>query len=257
MGKKLIVNADDYGHTPGVAEGIRLAHLHGIVTSTSAMMNRPHAEPAIRQALLECPRLGIGLHLVLTTGEPVLPASKIPTLTRPDGSFFKQEGFVENLSRVNLDQVSAEWHAQAEKFIAVAGHNPDHLDSHHHSSYFTPALFERMLRLAEELDCPIRKPFGDDSADAADYLPAELAEQAAQGYLNLPGHLRPRTTDGFIGDFYDEGATLEHLLKFIEMVKNDPKRESFELMCHPAIVDDTLKQVSSYNTIAQTNWKSC
>ena len=39
MTKKLIVNADDFGRTPSVTEGILRAHKEGIVTSTTAMMN--------------------------------------------------------------------------------------------------------------------------------------------------------------------------------------------------------------------------
>lgn len=245
--KKLIVNADDYGHTPGVSEGIRLAHLHGIVTSTSAMMNRPAAPLELENAVRLCPNLGIGVHLVLTAGKPLLPPEKMLTLIQADGSFCKLDDFVGKLTQINLDQVSAEWHTQVEKFIEVSGHAPDHLNSHHHSSYFTPALFERMLRLAEELNCPIRKPFGNDSADAADYLPSELAEKTVQGTLRLPGYAQLHTTDGFIGDFYDEGATVEHLIEIIERVKNDPENETFELMCHPAVVDDALMSASSYN----------
>ena len=34
MGIRLIVNADDYGRTPGVSAGIRDAHQRGIVTSS-------------------------------------------------------------------------------------------------------------------------------------------------------------------------------------------------------------------------------
>ncbi|HCS39550.1 MAG TPA: hypothetical protein DIW44_08195 [Anaerolineaceae bacterium] len=80
MSKRLIVNADDYGHTHGVSQGIRLAHLRGIVTSTTAMMNYRGAEDDLRKATHECPRLGLGLHLVLTSGNPVLPVEKVPDL---------------------------------------------------------------------------------------------------------------------------------------------------------------------------------
>jgi hypothetical protein len=44
MDLRLIVNADDYGRTPGVSQGIRKAHLEGIVTSTTALMNTPGVE---------------------------------------------------------------------------------------------------------------------------------------------------------------------------------------------------------------------
>ncbi len=171
MSVRLIVNADDYGHTAGVSAGIRAAHLHGMVTSTTAMMNRPNAVQALPLAIQTCPNLGIGLHLVLTSGRPLLSPEKISSLVQPDGSFFSQAGLIEWLEQIDLDEVRAEWHAQLELFIRVAGRLPDHLDSHHHASYFTPGLFERMLVLAEECHCPIRKPFGADSASLADTCP--------------------------------------------------------------------------------------
>ena len=245
--KKLIVNADDYGHTPGVADGIRQAHLRGIVTSTSVMMNRPAAPEELVKAIRLCPQLGIGVHLVLTTGKPVLPVHKIPTLVNLEGSFYHLNEFVARIEEIDLNQVDAEWHAQVKKFITITGRAPDHLDSHHHSSYFTSALFERMLHLAEELNCPIRKPFGDDSADSTDYLPEELAVRAKEDYLRLSNQKAPRTTDCFIGDFYDEGVTIENLIRIIERIHADQVNETFELMCHPAIVDDALIAVTSYN----------
>ena len=41
MPKRLIINSDDYGRTPDISRGIREAHLHGVVTSTTCMMNIP------------------------------------------------------------------------------------------------------------------------------------------------------------------------------------------------------------------------
>jgi hypothetical protein len=40
---RLIVNADDFGMTAGVTEGIVEAHIRGIVTSTSLMVDWPAA----------------------------------------------------------------------------------------------------------------------------------------------------------------------------------------------------------------------
>ena len=37
--KQLVVNADDFGFTPDVNEGIVEAHLHGILTATTLMAN--------------------------------------------------------------------------------------------------------------------------------------------------------------------------------------------------------------------------
>ena len=61
MTRQLIVNADDFGRTHGVSAGILRAHLEGIVTSATAMMNMPGVAADLRQAKTEAPRLGLGV----------------------------------------------------------------------------------------------------------------------------------------------------------------------------------------------------
>lgn len=247
MSVRLIVNADDYGHTAGVSAGIRAAHLHGMVTSTTAMMNRPNAVQALPQAIQTCPSLGISLHLVITSGRPLLPPGKIASLVQPDGSFFSQAGFIQRLEQIDLDEVRAEWHAQVELFTRTAGRPPDHLDSHHHASYFNPGLFERMLLLAEECHCPIRKPFGADSASLADYMPFEMDAAAKNEIQNLIDRYAPRTTDQFTDRFYDESVSRSNLISILDEMAVDTNGKTVELMCHPAVVDDDLRAASSYN----------
>jgi len=58
----LIVNADDLGLSAAVNEGIFAAHEHGVVTSTSLMVDRPAALVAAEE-LTEHPDLAVGLHL--------------------------------------------------------------------------------------------------------------------------------------------------------------------------------------------------
>lgn len=246
MEKFLIVNADDYGFTAGVSEGIRQAHLNGLVTSTTAMMNHPGVLEAVNAARHKCPNLGIGVHLVLTEGKPVLPPEQIPSLVDERGNFFNEAEFIAHLESIHPDEALLEWRAQIEVFKR-AGQNPDHLDSHHHSSYFTPALFERMLALAQELKCPIRKAFGESPADFADYLSGESAKEFEQQILNLLNRFQPDTTQVFLGDFYDTGAVMENLKTILKEIADDPSHATFELMCHPAIVDDNLRRITSYN----------
>ena len=71
--KRLIVNADDFGRSPGINRGILEAHLRGIVTSTTVMVNCPAAALGLERALAEAPDLGIGLHITLTAGRPLSP----------------------------------------------------------------------------------------------------------------------------------------------------------------------------------------
>src|SRR5919198_4482988 len=65
--KYLIVNADDFGATPGITRGILEAYHHGVVTSTSFMVTTPWSEEAAALAADEL-TLSIGLHVDLTSG---------------------------------------------------------------------------------------------------------------------------------------------------------------------------------------------
>src|SRR5271157_4057137 len=81
---QLIVNADDFGLTEEVSIGIVDAHVHGIVTSATIMANGAAFDAAVSISR-HVPRLGIGVHLNLTSGEPVAPARNIPSLVDRNG----------------------------------------------------------------------------------------------------------------------------------------------------------------------------
>lgn len=241
--RRLIVNADDFGRTAGVSRGIRQAHLKGIVTSTTAMMNMPTVNADLRFAAEETPLLGLGVHLTLTSGHPLSAPAQIPTLVNESGRFWVLDEFIPRLDKINLDEVRLEWRAQADRFIAQTGKTPTHFDSHHHSSYFTPALFRLMLELARDYRCAIRygiPAVGDpDSlgipAEGLDDIQAAAPAQLAEFHTPHP--------DVFLGSFYDQTATLEQLLKLIGTLAGGVS----ELMCHPGEVDKDLLEGSSYN----------
>jgi predicted glycoside hydrolase/deacetylase ChbG (UPF0249 family) len=234
--KRLIINSDDYGRTPDISRGIRDAHLHGVVTSTTCMMNIPTTAADIAVALKETPSLGMGVHLVLTMGRPILPREKTSSITDENGNFFKYMPFVEHLSNLNIEEVKAEWHSQVEAFIKAAGRKPTHLDSHHHSSYFAPNLFRAMLELAKEYDCSIRFPFTEPVTNS------ELIETSKYA-SDLMKDFKPRRPDRFVADFYDEGATHKMLVNIINHLSDGTS----EIMCHPGYVDDTFANESVYN----------
>ena len=109
--KRLVVNADDFGAAPGINRGIVEAYEHGIVTSTSLMVDLPGAEEAVELARSR-PGLGVGLHVVLTRegGEPTVPPG----------------------------DAAHEIERQLERFRTLFGRSPTHLDSHH-NVHFDPA----------------------------------------------------------------------------------------------------------------------
>jgi predicted glycoside hydrolase/deacetylase ChbG (UPF0249 family) len=239
MQRRLIVNADDYGLTRGVSRGIREAHLRGIVTSTTAMMNMPGVDQDLRLALAETPRLGLGVHLVLTAGHPVLPADEVPTFVSADGDFLSLDEITSARTVLELEQARREWRAQIEKFIAATGKPPDHLDSHHHTSFFSAGLFRTMLELARENGCAIRCPLRTAHGSS---LPADVEGEFAAFAPPLLAEFTPRTTGTFVAGFYDEGATGQNLLSILDSLPDG----TTELMCHTAYVDADLVAVSGY-----------
>jgi predicted glycoside hydrolase/deacetylase ChbG (UPF0249 family) len=199
------------------------------------MMNIPSTAADIAIARKETPNIGMGVHLVLTTGRPILARNVVSSLTDENGNFFKYTPFVEHLSSLDIDEVKAEWHAQVEAFIRATGRKPTHLDSHHHSSYFSAELFQAMLELAREYGCPIRFPFTHNNEK-------ELEET----YKDVPALMdkfNPRRPDYFHREFYDEGATQNALLNMI----NNLQDGTSEIMCHPGYVDEAFAAESVYN----------
>jgi predicted glycoside hydrolase/deacetylase ChbG (UPF0249 family) len=71
----LVVNGDDFGLTDGVNRGIVDAHTKGILTSASIFPNAPATDAAFALAA-RVPTLGVGIHLTLVDGTPVLPAPR-------------------------------------------------------------------------------------------------------------------------------------------------------------------------------------
>lgn len=244
MSTHLIVNADDYGRTPGVSRGIRHAHRHGIVTSTTAMMNMPGAAEDLRLALQETPSLGLGVHLVLTSGRPLLPPKQVPSLVNEQGAFHSLAVFAERCGTLNLAEVQAEWQAQVEKFIAATGRRPTHLDSHHHVSYLAEGLFRTMLEMAQAYGAAIRLPASLESADSLAGLPSEILEPAQEYSQRLLAEFQPRRPGAFFATFYDEGARPAELIRIFDRLQGLDL--AAEIMCHPGYADPELLSGSAY-----------
>ena len=148
MLRRLIVNADDFGLTPGVSAGILAAHRHGIVTSTTMLVNRDVAPDVIARA--RDAGLGIGLHVNLTLGRPLTRAG---SLIDAEGTFVRDARRA--AARAKASEVEAEIAAQIERFETLTKHAPSHLDTHHHVGLHVPVR-EIVLSAARRLHVPVR-----------------------------------------------------------------------------------------------------
>lgn len=213
----LIVNADDLGHSTGINAGIFTAHEHGIVTSATLMVGLPAAREAA-ESLVHHPGLGVGLHITLTGSCPLLPPERVPSLVDANGRFpAKPDGH----GALDPAEVRIEVEAQLERFRALVGRLPTHLDSHHHS-HRLPVVREVVIALAREHRLPVRR------------TSAAVGERLREAGV--------RSTDAFVERFFGPGVTLETLLEILAELAPG----TTELMCHPGRVDANLHASSSY-----------
>jgi predicted glycoside hydrolase/deacetylase ChbG (UPF0249 family) len=239
----LIINADDYGRTPGVSGGIREAHRRGIVSSTTVLINQPNAMDDLLRARDETPDLSTGLHLNLTLGNPILPGERIASLVTPSGQFLPRDRLFQNMHAIDPGHVYDEWHAQIE-LMTDQFQKPDHLDSHHHVALLNSEIWGKCLRLAKEFACPIRPPFPDDLGEAAlgSFLPPESLEFAKEVAPAMLREYGVRSPDAFLAGFFAEGAAQSKL----DQVLGHARPGVTELMCHPGYADLTLIGASGY-----------
>ncbi len=247
MIRQLIVNADDYGRTPGVTRGILRAHEQGIVTSTTVMMNMPYAAEALQLAE-QYPRLGVGVHLVFTSHYPILPPEEVASLVRGDGTFYRPDELVERVIEVDLNQLRAELRAQVELFMST-GRRPTHLDCHH-SVYLYPPFFAVHVELAREFALPMRMPLPplgeldkDESPVFVASLPPKLARQIAAVDWQVLRDSGVPHPDHFVGEFF--GAKMLNLESLLQILRGLPPGLS-EMMTHPGLADEQLRRESGY-----------
>lgn len=205
--KRLIINADDFGFTRDVNEGIVHAHRNGILTATTLMATGPAFEHAVALAR-EDPGLDVGVHLVLVGAEgyPATPARLAAAVA---------------LGRIRIyDQLAR----QVQK-ILDAEIRPTHLDTHKHTHILPPVL-DAVAQIAQEFRIPwVRRPIP---------LPVPFLQSMLQHRLIRRGC---RTTDHFAGF----EITGEYDARGLAAVIRGLPEGVTEFMCHPGFCGAELR----------------
>lgn len=148
--KKVIVNADDFGLSRGINEGIVQAHKEGILTSATLLANMPGFEQAVDLAK-QNKNMGTGVHLNIVRGHPVSKASKVRSLLDGENKFFARIPLILRKAltgKIDLREVELEYRAQIEKILA-SGLKVSHFDSEKHTHVFSP-FFKIAVKLAKD-----------------------------------------------------------------------------------------------------------
>jgi hopanoid biosynthesis associated protein HpnK len=139
---RLIVNADDFGLTPGVNRAIVELHAAGVLSSATLMARAAATDEAVELAR-STPTLGVGCHVVLVDGESALEPNQIPSLIDPrTGGFYPTLGtFLPRLlsGRIRAAEIEAEAHAQIAS-LQANGISLTHIDTHKHAHMFAAVL---------------------------------------------------------------------------------------------------------------------
>jgi len=239
----LIVTADDFGIGPATSQGILDLAAQGLLTCTVLIVNSPHAEQAVcawRQA--RCP-MELGWHPCLTLDEPVLPASRVPSLVGPDGRFWPLAQFLKRVcvGRIDAAEVEAELRAQLERFVALVGHGPGVVNSHQHIQVFQPVGDILLDLLARQQPLPyvrrVREPWR-----MLWRVPGARFKRAVLSVLGRRD-ARQQAGQGFPGNDWLAGITdpewvadPQFLVRWLGRVPG----KVVELACHPGHWDDTL-----------------
>jgi len=144
-----VVNADDFGLSPSINEGIEDACKNGILRSASLMPNGEGFGDAIDRGK-QMPELGVGIHFSLVGERPVAATHELGGLVGRDGRLpASYTDFARGyLSRkFTLREARREMEAQITR-VLDAGVQPTHLDSHQHV-HLLPGLLDLTLDLAE------------------------------------------------------------------------------------------------------------
>lgn len=210
---KLIINADDYGLSKSISDGIILGIREGYITSTSIMANMIWAEYAIQKALeynIDC----IGLHINLTVGKPIITNDN---LINNNGQFYYNKEQIEN-PKLTYQDAYNEIMAQVNIISNYSDGKLkiDHLDTHHHLMD-NPNIKQAIVDISQKLNLPIRK------------------------YDNIQNIKCP---DFLYKDFTINNVSIDSIKQMIEKYKND--NVVVELMTNPGLIDEYTKTVTSY-----------
>jgi predicted glycoside hydrolase/deacetylase ChbG (UPF0249 family) len=253
--KRLIVNADGYGFGLGATEGIIDAIREGqFITSVSVNANFSEAERVCELASAY-PSLSIGVHLNPLVGKPCLPPQQVPSLVGSDG-FFHGKNFLRLLRKgqVSARELEAEFDAQISKVKKLIGERLTHLDSqanshlHYFDLFLALARKWRLLRIRNNASLICLEAVRPQLSRVRTYLLKPhvwIAHQYRKIQMKKARAAGIRMADRLITIGYASTGNKTSFDNWFRILKNLPVG-TYEIYCHPAYPDDTLRRWASY-----------
>jgi hopanoid biosynthesis associated protein HpnK len=246
--KALIINADDFGYTHGVNEGIIRAHRDGILTSATLMANGAAFDDAVERVRAN-PNLGVGCHLVLTGGNSVAPREEIPSLADREGRLpLSLRALVTRLSlgSVRTEDIETELSAQLEK-IRRAGIELTHVDTHKHT-HVHPRVMAAVGRVAGKFGITrVRNPIenlrdswrtarSEHTGIALSMAASCAVSSVGSWFQSTARRYKLRSPEHFLGLAITGSVSAAALCRLIDTLPDGHT----EIMTHPGLCDAEL-----------------
>jgi len=260
--RRLIINADDFGLTDGINRGIRECITEGVVNSTTLMASSGAFDDAVQVAhqVISAPGVasggvGVGCHITLVDGNPLLPPAQIPSLVaggnpagtfRPDFASFARAAW---RGQISADELQAEAVAQMRK-VQDAGIRLSHFDTHKHVHLF-PTVLRPLLRAARICGVrAVRNPFAPVRPLAyahllrrphlwKRYTEVKLLRHWSEPFRRAAEAEDIATTDGTFGIVVTGALDI----RLFRAIAGNVPEGTWELCCHPGYNDPGLAQV--------------
>lgn len=235
--KRLIINADDFGYSKEITLAIKEASEHGLLTSTSLIVNKDYSGPAL-DLVREIKDVSVGIHFNLDDGKPLCSPEQVRTLVNEQGQFYDGRTFRARLflGKIRTSEIYRELEAQLMKFLGF-GIQPSHIDFHHHLHLYYPIL-EVALQVAKDFNITRMRTvrlyriyrgngflfnFDRWRKTAMDLYRNSLHGKIKKVVSTPDFLLEPKITG-------ENGPSLEAWIKTIQSLRNE---DVFELCCHP------------------------
>ena len=241
MTKKLIINADDFGLSQSINEGILVGIQKKIIRSVSLFANAPKTHDAV-EIVKACPDVDIGVHLTLTQTRATSSPEKIPSLITKEGAFVPNiQALAKKMffDQLDFQEIYKEFERQIVK-ISGSGINVSHLDTNQHV-HLHPKIFYIVLSLAKKYNIKYVRIPCETPRSLKDYLGTNNFIKSIMSinkwfYVRLLKKNKLESTKHFAGLYCAGRLNLSCLLDILSYVKDGVT----ELCCHPGWDDNEV-----------------
>lgn len=232
MDKKIIINADDLGLSPGVNQAILKAHTEGFLSHASLMANTEYFDDAVEEIIPKCSNLKVGVHVNLTCAKALFPNNILAENGLLKNDFVKL--LFKRKTKKVLDSLENEIELQILK-IKNKGIEISHVDGHEHV-HIIPSINKIVRKLAKKYSIPRIREINESFLTSFKYnlKTATFANIIKLMILRFLSIFNANTNEI---QFYSILNTCEinadNLFDYLE----NSTDETVEIMLHPSIIE--------------------